>query len=147
METNDITHLVVAIERLADIQTESQKEFTDYRKTQDAKTDKLIESIGKIEVVMERQVNTNEAVSRAFKEIDSIKDVQRTGCSFARSAVADRNTRICLQAKDIEALQRATSRHELSIKAIEALPNKILWKVVLVVTGLLTTAFVLKTLL
>lgn len=143
-EIGDVGHLVMAVEKMADIQATDQAEFKEYRKEQAAKTDKLVEVVGKVEVALERVSNTNEAVSRAFIEIEGLKDGQKNGCSFAIQAVKDRDSRVELLTKDVEANTKGIDRLTGDIDKIKNLPNQILWRVVLVVTGLLTTAFMLN---
>lgn len=66
-ETNNISVLVMAIERLAEGQADTNK-----------KVDKLIESMGKQEVILEKLANIEKAhadsVKRIYHVIDEVKD-------------------------------------------------------------------------
>ena len=140
-EIGDVAHLVLAVERMAEIQTQNQLEFKEYRQEQATKTDKLVEVVGKVEMALERVSNTNDALGRAFKQIEVLEETQRTGCTFAQQAVNDRNSKVQLLAKDVQANAKTIEHLNSDMKKIMDLPNRILWKVTMTVTGLLSAAY------
>jgi len=99
-DNNSIAHLIGSIEQLAEIQKESAREFKEYRSASEAKMDKMVEALSKVEVILVKQTHLDDKIeslnSRTHKRIDDIVEQvekivgrqETTGCPTLRTARA-----------------------------------------------------------
>ena len=139
-ETNNISVLVMAIERLAEGQADTNK-----------KVDKLIESMGKQEVILEKLANIEKAhadsVKRIYHVIDEVKDrvlkiedKQLTnGCSVLQKFIAGHDNELKHNLEKIQKCEGFKKTVETELNDIKMKPLKAMDKVWMALLGAIGT--------
>lgn len=137
-ETNNISVLVMAIERLAEGQADTNK-----------KVDKLIESMGKQEVILEKLANIEKAhadsVKRIYHVIDEVKDrvlkiedKQLTnGCSVLQKFITGHDNELKHNLEKIQKCEDFKKTVETELNDIKMKPLKAMDKVWMALLGAL----------
>lgn len=135
-ETNNISVLVMAIERLAEGQADTNK-----------KVDKLIESMGKQEVILEKLANIEKAhadsVKRIYHVIDEVKDrvikiedKQLTnGCSVLQKFITGHDNELKHNLEKIQKCEDFKKTVETELNDIKMKPLKAMDKVWMAILG------------
>ena len=135
-ETNNISVLVMAIERLAEGQADTNK-----------KVDKLIESMGKQEVILEKLANIEKAhsdsVKRIYHVIDEVKDrvlkiedKQLTnGCSVLQKFITGHDNELKHNLEKIQKCEDFKKTVEIELNDIQMKPLKAMDKVWMAILG------------
>lgn len=135
-ETNNISVLVMAIERLAEGQADTNK-----------KVDKLIESMGKQEVILEKLANIEKAhadsVKRIYHVIDEVKDrvlkiedKQLTnGCSVLQKFITGHDNELKHNLEKIQKCEDFKKTVEIELNDIKMKPLKAMDKVWMAILG------------
>ena len=135
-ETNNISVLVMAIERLAEGQADTNK-----------KVDKLIESMGKQEVILEKLANIEKAhtdsVKRIYHVIDEVKDrvlkiedKQLTnGCSVLQKFITGHDNELKHNLEKIQKCDDFKKTVETELNDIKMKPLKAMDKVWMALLG------------
>ena len=135
-ETNNISVLVMAIERLAEGQADTNK-----------KVDKLIESMGKQEVILEKLANIeksqSDSVKRIYHVIDEVKervhrieDKQLTnGCSVLQKFITGHDNELKHNLEKIQKCEDFKKTVEIELNDIKMKPLKAMDKVWMAVLG------------
>ena len=135
-DTNNISVLVMAIERLAEGQADTNK-----------KVDKLIESMGKQEVILEKLANIEKAhadsVKRIYHVIDEVKDrvlkiedKQLTnGCSVLQKFITGHDNELKHNLEKIQKCEDFKKTVETELNDIKMKPLKAMDKVWMAILG------------
>ena len=135
-ETNNISVLVMAVERLAEGQADTNK-----------KVDKLIESMGKQEVILEKLANIEKAhadsVKRIYHVIDEVKDrvlkiedKQLTnGCSVLQKFITGHDNELKHNLEKIQKCEDFKKTVETELNDIKMKPLKAMDKVWMAILG------------
>lgn len=139
---DEVTVLVMAIDRLAEGQNKTNE-----------KVDKLVESMGKQEVILEKLSNIKKEHSDSQKRVHSRIDtneesikalvtMQQDGSPFTKAFIARRD----LEVKHYDmALAGFDTRITINAKALadlNAIPSRIVAKIIMVAIGALTVAWI-----
>ena len=135
-ETNNISVLVMAIERLAEGQADTNK-----------KVDKLIESMGKQEVILEKLANIEKAHADSVKRIyhvidevkgrvDKIEDKQLSnGCSGLQKFITGHDNELKHNLEKIQKCEDFKKTVETELNDIKMKPLKAMDKVWMAILG------------
>ena len=141
-DSNEISVLVMAIERLSENQSQTNE-----------KVDKLIESMGKQEVILEKlsniEKNHTESNKRVHKRVDDVEDnikqifgKHNTGCNALNNFIIKRELELKHYDEVIDSNIARIKANEDALKELKSIPNKILMRVVLVAAGALTAGWI-----
>ena len=130
--TNEISVLVMAVERLSEAQHSTNE-----------KVDKLIESMGKQEVILEKLANMEKSQTdsqrRVHHRIDSnekdvrdIYEIHKVGCTALHNHINESKARIEKYDVILNNMDKRIANNESILRELKEIPNKIMYRVVLV---------------
>jgi len=137
-ETNEISVLVMAVERLSEAQH-----------TTNEKVDKLIESMGKQEVILEKLANMEKAQTESQsrvhhridaneKDVKSIFEIHKTGCMALQNHKTERLADLKRYDVIINNFEKRITNNENILKELKDIPNKIMVRVIMVAISAIT---------
>ena len=141
-EKNEISVLVMAIERLSEGQAQTNE-----------KVDKLIESMGKQEVILEKLANIEKSHAESQKRVhkrrdaieEDVKDIRKhhvTGCTALNSFIARREVELKGYDHTIAEMESKIGANSKLLKEMKDIPNKIMLRVLMVAVSAVTAGLV-----
>ncbi|MDX1809722.1 MAG: hypothetical protein R3331_09300 [Sulfurospirillaceae bacterium] len=142
MDDKDISLIVDAVKHLTKAHADTNK-----------KVDKLIESMGKQEVILEKLSNIERSYIDAHKRLhkriyenenrlSKIENNQINGCPALKSHIIQRETELKHYNSVIDSFDKRIEVNTKDLEEVKSIPNKIMMRMAIVATSLITTAII-----